>query len=257
MLDKSKKNTLLLASVIHYQSSSFINEFINSIENQSLDFFDLLFVVESGINLDFLNFTKGKLHIQYVPVCDGPKKNRDTLLSHIHRLSHSIVVLQDSDDLLHLDRLRECHLELCSKHNTVLVSDIRPFYHGQKKMESNGVWANRFALSSGKPNISYNYYGLGNTAFTGDILTLDEIDFNIIQNIYDWEFYIQLYSAKRFKTIFGKKPVYYRQTNNTLGINPKDTTELKRVIGERYKGFRYIEESIIELKTAYKFWFET
>ena len=259
MPSESKKNSLLLASVIHHESFTFFNEFLNSIENQSLEYFDILFVVEMGINLDLknLSFSRGKLYIENVPLADGPKKNRDTLLSMIHRLNYKIVTLQDSDDLMHFDRLKECYLKLNNRRNTVLVSDIRPFYNTNEIIKSNGVWSRRFLLSSGRPNISYNYYGLGNTAFTGDTLTLNEIDLSIIENIYDWEFYIQLFSAKGFKTIFGKTPVYYRQINNTVGMQNGDSADVKYRIAEKYKEYKDIGKSKINTETSHKFWFET
>lgn len=259
MRSKFLKNPLLLASVIHHNSKLFLDEFIESIEAQSLDLFDLLLIVEEGIQLNkrVLNFNRGEIHIERVAISNGAKRNRDVMLSKIYELDYQIIVLQDSDDLLHPDRLEECFSKLDGRNNTVIVSDIVPFYDGKTIKKLKGIWSKRFLFSSGRPNISYNYYGLGNTAFTGDTLILPNINLNIIENIYDWEFFIQLYSKTSFETIFGSKPVYYRQNNNnTLGIYSRNSVDLKQKILAKYKNFNNIESSSISIKTHYKFWFE-
>lgn len=208
---------VVVCGVLHPENVNYFPKFINNLNDQTFKNFDLLIIneriEESLLNV---NFEKGDLLIRN-SLFNDPKKNRDQMFESLRKLKYDVNILTDLDDLMSNDRVNKSVISIIENKSDICYNDIVPFVDEKKISINDRFWSEREDFKNQKPNIKHNVFGLGNTAISSRIASLD---IKVSDNpIYDWEYFLKVYSLSKCIIIKSNGYTFYRQINNTLGIS--------------------------------------
>lgn len=221
---------VVVCGVLHPENINYFPEFINNLNDQTFKNFDLL-VINERIEESLLNvnFKKGELLI-INSLFNDPKKNRDQMFESLRKLEYDVNILTDLDDLMSNDRVNESVISIIENKSDICYNDIVPFVNEKQISINDRFWSEREDFKNQKPNIKHNVFGLGNTAISYRIAGLDiKVSDNVV---YDWEYFLRVYSVSKYKISKSNGYTFYRQKNNILGISKqeKNIIEQNRII---------------------------
>jgi hypothetical protein len=219
---------VIVCGILHPRNKDYLSSFIENLNNQTYPCFDLL-IINEGINNLKLNFTKGQFFIED-SITLNPKENRDQMFKFLRKIKYDVNILTDLDDLMSVDRVNESVFSIIKNKSDIGYNDIVPFVDEKKITIKDRFWSEREDFQNQKPNIKHNVFGLGNTAISSRIASLD---IKISNNpVYDWEYFLKVYSRSTYKVTKLNGYTFYRQINNTLGVleqTQKNNDRLKKL----------------------------
>lgn len=220
-------NRVLVCGVLHPKNIKYFSSFINSLNNQTFEYFDLL-IINEGIDKPLLNikFKKGKIILKNSKWMD-PKKNRDQMFESLRKLKYDVNVLTDLDDLMSTNRVEESFRSIIEEKSDICYNDVIPFTNPKKISIADTYWSDRKDFSNQLPNIKHNVFGLGNTAIS---LKAACLNIKVSDNaVYDWEYFLKVYSCSELLISKSNGYTFYRQLNNTIGIGKLSSTKIKEL----------------------------
>lgn len=194
----------------------FLEDFFNSLENQTYKNFDLVVVNDNYDDFKTIKKKYKALNIIEIKYSNTFAKNREFGINWCKKNNYDILIFGDSDDYFSKNRV-EKSIEVLKKYN-IIVNDLTLF-------NKDGIVVDKYFSQriKNKTLIDYkfiedkNIFGLSNTAINLHILD-NKVKFpkNIVA--VDWYFFKKL--LKKYSALFTNEIItYYRQyENNTLGL---------------------------------------
>ena len=238
------KNKYCLYSTIFPQSKKFFSDFIQSINKQTDNNFELVLCL-NGTNLSKQQINK--IQVPFIIIsCDLPMNEaRVYALKKIIKL-YSHIILLDSDDYMSLNRVNLVKKDL--EKNDFIVNNLYIFSNLKKKPNE---WLKiknnkRIKLNDIK---NHNFVGLSNLSITSKALKkiINKVNFNLIA--LDWCI-AKLLLINNFKGIFKKNiKTFYRQYDNNVS-NLKNFTkkQLLKDYKNKIENFQYFKKFGIHTK---------
>ncbi len=266
IINKNKLLTkVIVCGILHPNNIDYFSSFIENLNNQTYPSFDLL-IINEGIDNLKLNFIKGQLFIEDSVTLD-PKKNRDQMFESLRKLKYDVNILTDLDDLMSNDRVNESVISITKNKSDICYNDIVPFVDEKQISINDRFWSEREDFKNQKPNIKHNVFGLGNTAISSRISSLD---IKVSDNpVYDWEYFLKVYSLSKYIISKSNGYTFYRQINNTLGISELAKKKIDQIriikiftLNQVTDKYTSAKEEILKIKNKnYKkinkpYWFE-
>jgi len=218
------RETLLLTSFFN-KNKKYINNFIESINSQTDQNFDLLISTDSSSYKKYLLNIKLKKKIFLIKEKKKIFKTKILLIKTAKKLNYKFIVFADSDDALSKNRIKDSTQLL--KSNNVVINEIKLIK--EKKTLFSRIFKNKSSIDYRKLILDGNIFGFGNTSINSKILK--KINFNklekINKNIYacDWVFYgIIILNEKKIK-FTNKSYTLYRLNYNQLSFSKKMNTK--------------------------------
>lgn len=220
-----------LATVVYPAAQEFWNEFIQSINDQSFQDFDLV-VINDGCNIK--NIEPNRRRTILLNAIGDISENRQQLIDYLCDEGYENVIFADTDDLFSLNRI-EIIIELLQKYDLV-ANELVPF-DSHKKGEPS---FSKVLGQSKDIDLSFvldkNIFGLSNTGCKVNWLKGIKIERNLIA--IDWFIFtnILLKGAKACFTT--KAQTLYRQWgNNTIGMGQQQKQKIITGIKAKYLHF--------------------
>lgn len=217
-----------VCGVLHPGNLIYFADFINNLNLQTYQCFDLI-IINEGVDINSLNvnFQKGELFNENSKDNDA-KKNRDQMFDFLRRNTYDVNILADLDDLMSNDRVEKSVFSILENKSDICFNDLVPFVDPQKISIKNKYWSDKIDFEKQTPNINHNVFGLGNTAISKKITSLNiKVNNNLV---YDWEYFLKVYSLSNYKISKSNGYTFYRQSNNTLGVNNRTKEKLLSLI---------------------------
>jgi hypothetical protein len=218
------RETLLVTSFFN-KNKKYINNFIESINSQTDQNFDLLISTDSSSYKKYLLNIKLKKKIFLIKEKKKIFKTKILLIKTAKKLNYKFIVFADSDDALSKNRIKDSTQLL--KSNNVVINEIKLIK--EKKTLFSRIFKNKSSIDYRKLILDGNIFGFGNTSINSKILK--KINFNklekINKNIYacDWVFYgIIILNEKKIK-FTNKSYTLYRLNYNQLSFSKKMNTK--------------------------------
>lgn len=228
-------------TVFFPQSKAYIDDFINSINNQSYHNFDLL-VINDGIEPAYIKSIKNVINVDCIvkEINAGAtiSSNRIALFKLAKELDYNLIILGDFDDCFEKYRLEKIVKNLENNytfyyHNLINSVDYKSVFYHLPKITDN---INQI--------LQCNYLGLSNTAIYIDNIdkdffgTLDEID----TNVFDWYFYSRLLLEHKYgKRIEGNLTIYRQHDDNIIGTYNNEI-DLKQELKVKLKHYEILKK---------------
>lgn len=194
----------------------FLDDFFNSLKNQTYKEFDIIVVNDGFKNFDNTIKKYQSLNIKELPCSDTPAKNREFGINYVIDNTYDILIFGDSDDYFSKNRV-EKNITLLNKAD-IVVNDLSLF-------DKDGLYEYRY-ISNRVQNstlVTYDYikdkniFGLSNTALNVKILDSFSVDADI--TAVDWYLYKKLLKDKNGAIFTNECITYYRQyADNTIGL---------------------------------------
>jgi hypothetical protein len=203
-------------TTIFPMEDEFLNDFFNSLENQTFKKFDVIVVNDNYENFKIIKDKYKNLNIIEFKFSNTPAKNREFGINWCKENGYNVLIFGDSDDCFSENRV-EKSIQLLEKRN-VIVNDLTLF-------DKKGIIIEKYFSHRIKNNsvIDYefiknkNICGLSNTAINLDIVN-KKVEFPKAIIAVDWYLFKSL--LKNYNALFTNEIVtYYRQyENNTIGL---------------------------------------
>jgi hypothetical protein len=203
-------------TTIFPMEDEFLNDFFNSLENQTFKKFDVIVVNDNYENFKIIKDKYKNLNIIEFKFSNTPAKNREFGINWCKENGYNVLIFGDSDDCFSENRV-EKSIQLLEKRN-VIVNDLTLF-------DKKGIIIEKYFSHRIKNNsvIDYefiknkNICGLSNTAINLDIVN-KKVEFPKDIIAVDWYLFKSL--LKNYNALFTNEIVtYYRQyENNTIGL---------------------------------------
>lgn len=205
------------ATVVYSEAYNYVDDYINSINNQDYDDFDLLLLNDnlSAYQHEFIDKHINK-NIEWIDKgdCKSIQELRIQLIIESKNRGYDLLILGDFDDIFSLDRV--------SYIVSSFDSDFSFFYNDLYYLSNNKLFFSHLPLVVDEIEyiLESNFLGLSNTA-----LNLNYIEDNLLEQLkikqtpaFDWMLYtlILLYGGKG-KKINNCKTYYRIHNNNTAG----------------------------------------
>jgi len=239
-LYKLKKSNTVILTTIYPASERYLDQFFNSLVNQSTKDFDVLVLNDGVKDFDIYRLRYTILNLVEINVSGSGSfvKIRELGINTIRRLGYHYIIFGDSDDYFSENRVEKVRVSLGTNHIVVneltLVSDrikVRDF------LKTNLINLN--ALTD--HIINSNIFGFSNTALRVDILK-EPVNFGDNLLAGDWYFFSTILLHFEYKIEFlDDVQTFYRQhENNFVGFS-LGLTEEKLEIGLNVKLAHYKE----------------
>ncbi len=227
-------------SVIFPQNLIYFDDFINSINNQSCQNFDLI-LINDGVDLIFFDQKKPSLKCQLkvinVPYKFSFGKIREFGIREVVKMGYDNIIFVDSDDIMSNNRVE---LSLNSLASYPIVFNDLSLINNKGEIYKESIWGNRLVnqIINKSFLLDKNVIGLGNSAVKTKLLNGIVIPDSIIAS--DW--YIFSKVINDFEANFIPDCVtFYRQHNfNSIGVKDHITTERLKFICS-VKEIHYLE----------------
>lgn len=234
-------------SVIFPANLEFFNQFLSSLEVQTMKDFDLLLLIDSIEDIDeHIARYKRKLNIVTHKASGTIAEVRDIGFKWICDCDYKNIVFSDSDDLMAKDRLAVCVDGLSSYQ--LIVNDVVPFCN--KVAGTKGYWRSRMhnGHEFGPDELqNYNFVGLGNSAIRSEIISQCEIPPDL--SVVDWFVFFHWMQGKR--GVFSHEgSVFYRQTSdNIAGVDNITDKRLLDILQVKLRHYQALLNGFPEFRT--------
>ena len=183
-----RKNSTVVATVIHDKSLKNLNAFLNTIYLQDDKKFDLLILNDVKKKIIFKKTKKktNSIRVLSFKYKKSINQNRIKLIKEIIKKKYLKSIFIDSDDLMSFNRVRICKKLL--KKNKIVVNDLNILNEKKILIKKNYISSrikNKTIIK--KKDLKFkNFLGLSNTACRVDVLR--KLKINILKKapIFDW-----------------------------------------------------------------------
>ena len=221
---------IAILSVFFPEIETYINDFLNSLRNQTYKEFDLIIFDDCLENIGLYTKSFSDLRIHVIRELNlTPIDIRFELLKHCQNNDYDIAMFADADDYFSNNKIEISCKQLVE--NDIIVHDLNTIDSIGNVINSCYL-SNR--LTSGqniKPEmiIHSNFMGLGNCVFKVECIPLIPRVKNLVA--FDWYFFT-IMLRMGYKCIFTNDiQTYYRMHDgNTIGINDISTEKIKTTI---------------------------
>jgi len=219
------------ASVIYWDAIDYLDDFIESINNQSYDGFDVLLINDDIKNLDLINI-KERIKGHQVYIVDKTKsfhtpiELRICLLSEAKKMGYDLIVLGDCDDKFDKNRIQQL-VKCYRKHPNYAF-----FYNDLRLFNGSLAFENMPRITQTIDDIlEYNYLGLSNSALNLRMFSEEWIN-SLIECesfVFDWYLFSRIVLLNKKGCYVENAATIYRiHQNNFVGINSKSHKMLEK-----------------------------
>ena len=218
MMKKNKK--IAVFSVVFPNAERFLNDYLDSLENQTYKDFDVI-IVNDNVPAFGSIALRHNLNIIEIPFSKSIAKNRELGITYAKKAGYDYLVFSDSDDISAPNRIAKS-AELLKRYN-IVVNDLATIDDRGRITKDNYISGKlRNGTEITLDFISdKNICGFGNTAMRLDCLR-EKIVFHSPLIAVDWYFFTLLLK-KGYKAIFTDETTsFYRiYGRNIAGLNPR------------------------------------
>ncbi len=241
----------VFGTVIYNQAMEYAQEFIESINNQVDQEFEVLIVNDNVKECEAQKLAKKikyPLNIINKPYKMGIAELRIFLIDIAKKLHYNLLVLGDFDDCFSNNRVKE----VVQKYD----NDYTFFYNQIITFEGHELFEYLpKKLLCVEDIIESNFLGLSNTA-----INLDMISTNFIEslkeaktNIFDWYLYTRLLmDGKKGKFIDHAKTIYRIHDNNLAGLEKKDDAQIEKEIRIKLEHYNFLKNRMEIFQELYE-----
>ncbi|MGD9992110.1 MAG: glycosyltransferase family 2 protein [Salinivirgaceae bacterium] len=237
-------------SFVYHGVEPFLNDFFNSLQNQTHKDFDLIIVNDSVENFNSIVAQYPDLNIIEIKHASTPIENRIFGFKYLINNGYSHVILGDSDDFFTNNRI-ETALKYLKRYN-IVVNDLI-ITDGMGVTRHHNYFSQR--ISNGKPItkdfiFNKNIFGLSNTA----------VQVNLLENIVlkndllavDWYIFTKLLALGFNACFTNEMATYYRQhSNNFIGIHCDSKEKIIRGAYVKYQHYKHLAEEFEDFEKMY------
>ncbi|MCI8931314.1 MAG: glycosyltransferase family 2 protein [Lachnospiraceae bacterium] len=218
-----------LGTVIYRAAWPYKEEFIQSVNNQTVQDFEVL-IINDGMDEKEVEELKTALQRNVTVVEAGKNRTiseiRKILLAEAKQIGIGLLVLSDFDDVFDRDRVE--------KTVYAVDNDICIYYNNLRTFDGNIVF--RYLPAQVKHYgdiLEHNFLGLSNTALKMDLIDLDFIlELSEVKtNVFDWYLFSRLLVEGKQGKLVEESYTYYRIAgNNIAGLNENKFENIKKEI---------------------------
>lgn len=211
---------IAFGTVVYTEALEYFDEFIDSVNSQSDNKFDLI-IVNDNINentlLKHLNNIKVNYKVLNYYGNKTPADLRVELLKFAKKTGYNLLIFGDSDDIFNENRVKEIkEIYLNNKDFTFFYNNLLLFDKSKALKE--------FPLVTDSINdiIQYNYLGLSNTAINLSGISIEFIDslYGCTSFVFDWYLFSRIVCNCGKGKYVEKAITYYRiHENNFAGVS--------------------------------------
>lgn len=234
-------------SVIFESNLKYLNEFINSLNNQNNQCFEL-FLINDGLSPSVLYdaFQFATFPVIFYAINDKlkPAQIREIGFKELSKRNYKKIIFADTDDLMSANRI-ERSIEMLDLY-PVVFTDITLISENSIVIESS-IWKDRLSNVEVNRNFLYdkNVLGLGNSAILGSFLRNIVFPNDIIA--VDWYYFTIILGNQNAGFISDAITFYRQHFNNTIGIKEVTIERLEFIF--KVKEQHYAE--LINIDTQY------
>ena len=237
----NKKSNTVFMTTVFPGCMMFFDDFMNSLDLQTDNNFDLLIVNDGVENLG--DYLKKFRNINFLQIISSNSivQNRKAGIDTIIDLNYEYLIFGDSDDYFDLNRVAVSKEYL--NYFDIVVNDLSVFD------KQNGVYKTKCFSKRLKNNsiIDFDYikdkniFGLSNTAIKVSEITKIVYSDDLIA--FDWCFFSQLLSQNKSAVFTNETQTYYRQySNNTIGLGNNSISSLRKGIEVKKKHYQFMKQ---------------
>lgn len=247
---------VVLGSVVYAQAEKYLDDFFESLENQTDTGFDILLINDNIIQSDAIDVYKKKFDKRFVIIdrTDSEMKIHELrieLLKQAKKLGYDLLVLCDCDDKCEENRIQQIKEQYDNKYSF--------FYNMLKDFNGNLIWNSvPTETVSIEQIIQENYLGLTNTTVVMKDYSDEFID-SLYQgnaNIFDWYLFSRMLLNGKIGKRIDETYTYYRlYRNNLAGVDSGKQEEIDKEIRiklEHYKSLEKYDSNYSELIKIYE-----
>lgn len=231
-----------LGTVIYQAAWSYKEEFIQAVNNQTTQNFEVLFI-NDGIGEKEVEELKSaiqrKVTITEVEKNRSISEIRKILLEEAKRIGIDLLVLSDFDDVFDRNRVE--------KAVHAVENDICIYYNNLKTFDGNVVFQYLpIQVNHYKDILEYNFLGLSNTTLKMDLIDMDFIRKlkDVKTNVFDWYLFSKLLAeGKRGKLIEDSYTYYRIGENNIAGLATQNLDAYKKELIIKREHYRLLCDS--------------
>jgi len=244
------KDKVAFLTTIFPMKEEYLTMFLNSLEKQTCQNFDLIIVNDGYIDFKILKDRFDKLNIIELEFSSTHAKNREYGINYVIEQKYDILIFGDSDDCFEKDRV-EISLEKLLDYD-IVVNDLSLF--DGKNIFCKGYLSNRIENNT-EIDLQFikekNIFGISNTAIK--IGELDKIYFDKELIAIDWYFFSTLL-IKGYKAVFttDTETLYRQYAENIIGIGKLTKETLLNGISLKLRQYKLL----INLDESYKYQYE-
>ncbi len=227
------KNDIVLFSVVHQDSGFYIDDFFESLNNQSFSNFDIFLINDNFLDLNKCLKKYSKLNILSEFKSDGIAKNREAGIKSLLELNYKKIIFADSDDYFSPNRV-EISNYLLEKYDLV-YNELNLF---NERFFLRNYFEKRIHnyLNPFENIYDTNLFGFTNTCVRASIIPKN-ILFDPKLIAVDWFLFSILFLNNKNLNYYFEKDIksYYRQhKKNTIGLDSEISHErLEKVLNTK------------------------
>lgn len=259
-----RKNIIVFGAVIYQDAVEYIYDFIESVNQQSFDSFDVLLINDDIIDINIIKQIKSRVRSRKVIIKDKTvKKNTPTemrveLLKEAKKLGYELLIIGDCDDTFSYNRVSR-YAEVYKNNK-----NIDFYYNDLKLINGKNVIANLpDKLENIEALMQSNFVGMSNSAINLKLMEYEFIEslLEFHSFVFDWYLYSRmLLSGKKGMLVNDTSTIYRIYDNNFVGVNKSDIEALEKeiavkeiqysILSQYDKRYGYLYEKIKTLKFA-------
>ena len=224
-------------SVIFQANLKYLDEFINSLNNQNNQCFEL-FLINDGLSPSVLHdaFKFAKFPVVIYTINDKltPAQIREVGFKELTKKEYKKIIFADTDDLMSPNRVDKS-IEMLDLY-PVVFTDITLISENNIVLESS-IWKDRLLNIEVNRNFLYdkNVLGLGNSAIQGSFLRNIVFPKEIIA--VDWYYFTIILGNQNAGFISDAITFYRQHFNNTIGIKEVTIERLEFIFKVKEKHY--------------------
>ena len=216
MIQKANKRSTIIITSFFYKNTKYLDTFIESLNNQTDQDFDLLISIDQFNYKNYLNKIIFKKKIYLIKEKITIIKTKNKLIKLALKKNYKHIIFADSDDTFSKNRVEVSKNLLKKKY--IVVNNVR-YFSNHKGTFSN--WLNNNSLLSNKTIINGNILGFSNTAIRLEILKKRNFNFMLGTNtskVYqiDWLFFLFILSKEKNIIFNNDISTYWRSDPSRL-----------------------------------------
>jgi len=225
-------------TVIFPDNLKFVNDFVQSLNQQSCRQFDVI-IANDGILNPKKYFKDLQFKFEIIDVNGSPAKIRELGIAYLEDTSFDFIVFSDSDDLLSPDRLDNCIRLL---HDYPIVCNDLDLVDQDGELLVSNYWSTRlddeFTFNSEFIK-DKNILGLGNTAVRRSILKdLPSVPSRL--HAPDWFIFSHLIQGREAVFSTKGKTLYRQHHENSIGLHSITSDRLFQIIKVKKQHFEVL-----------------
>lgn len=239
-LKQNRMSKVALFTVFYPGAETYVDEFFNSVQNQTYKVFDLI-IVNDGYKDDNLASLCPNLNIIELRGDAAISGNRAIGINYAIDNAYDYLFLCDVDDYMHPTRVE--HVLESFGNNDIIVNDldivgadrkliVKDYF--QKTISANTILDKDFIKDK-------NIFGFSNTALK--VSAFSKVSFPEDLKVVDWYFFTQLLNEGLKAQFLDESLTEYRQhSGNMIGISSFTIDVFKKLIELKKKQYSYMKE---------------